>query len=77
MSVLRRWTYRVALALIVGLALLFGMFNGRLVELDFVFAVWQLPLGVALLGFLFIGVLIGGVAVWLDQKLQTPRAPGV
>lgn len=75
MSALRRWTYRVALALVVGLALLFGMFNGRLVELDFVVAVWQLPLGVALLGFLFIGVLIGGVAVWLDQKLRAARTP--
>lgn len=76
MNELRRWTYRLALALIIGLALLFGMFNGRLVELDFVIVVWQLPLGVALLGFLFIGVLIGGVAVWLDQKLRTARAPG-
>lgn len=75
MSALRRWTYRLALALVVGLALLFGMFNGRLVELDFVVAVWQLPLGVALLGFLFIGVLIGGVAVWLDQKLHAARTP--
>lgn len=75
MSALRRWTYRIALALVVGLALLFGMFNGRLVELDFVLAVWQLPLGVALLAFLFIGVLIGGVAVWLDQKLRSARTP--
>ncbi len=76
MSALRRWTMRVTLALIIGLALLFGMFNGRLVELDFVFAVWQLPLGVALLAFLFIGVLIGGAAVWLDHKLHPPRPPG-
>lgn len=75
MNALRRWAYRLALALIIGLALLFGMFNGRLVELDFVFAVWKLPLGVALLVALFIGVLIGGVVVWLDQKLRPPRTP--
>jgi uncharacterized integral membrane protein len=76
-NTLRRWASRLALGLIVGLALLFGMFNGRLVELDFVFAVWQLPLGVALLAFLFLGVLIGGVTVWLDQKLHPGRRPGV
>lgn len=74
MSAVGRWAWRIALALIVGLALLFGMFNGRLVELDFVVAVWQLPLGVALLAALFVGVMIGGIAVWLDQKLRTPRS---
>ncbi len=74
MSTLRRWTYRIALALTIGLALLFGMFNGRLVELDLIFAVWTLPLGVVLLGFLFVGVIVGGVAVWLDQKLR-PTPP--
>jgi uncharacterized integral membrane protein len=56
---------RVALILILLTAALFGAFNGRMVELDFVFSKWNLPLGVALLSFLVIGALVGAAGAYL------------
>ena len=54
-------------------AALFGAFNGAIVELDFVFAKWNLPLGVALLGFLVLGALAGVAGAYLAfvPKLKT------
>jgi uncharacterized integral membrane protein len=56
---------RILLILVLITAALFGAFNGRMVELDFVFAKLNLPLGVALLIFLVIGALVGAAVSYL------------
>ena len=64
---------RIFLLVILTTAAIFGAFNGAMVELDFVFAKWNLPLGVALLGFLVIGALAGVAGAYLAfvPKLKT------
>ena len=56
---------RIFLLVILTTAAVFGAFNGVMVELDFVVAKWNLPLGVALLGFLVIGALTGVAGAYL------------
>ncbi len=64
---------RIILILTLITAAVFGAFNGGMVELDFVFAKWNLPLGVALLAFLVIGALVGVASAYLAfvPKLKT------
>lgn len=64
---------RIFLLVILTTAAVFGAFNGAVVELDFVFAKWNLPLGVALLGFLVLGALAGVAGAYLAfvPKLKT------
>jgi uncharacterized integral membrane protein len=63
---------RILLLMVLLTAILFGAFNGAMVELDFVLAKWNLPLGVALLGFLVIGALLGAAGCYwaLVPKLK-------
>jgi uncharacterized integral membrane protein len=56
---------RILLVIILLTAALFGAFNGRMVELDFVLSKWNLPLGVALLIFLVVGALVGAAGAYL------------
>lgn len=65
-----RWLSRLILLLVLVIALCFGMLNGSMVELDVLMATWQLPLGVALMIFLAVGVLIGGLGVYLGQAFH-------
>lgn len=64
---------RIFLLVILTTAAVFGAFNGAMVELDFVVAKWNLPLGVALLGFLVLGALTGVAGAYLAfvPKLKT------
>ena len=64
---------RIFLLVILTTAAVFGAFNGAMVELDFVVAKWNLPLGVALLAFLVIGALTGVAGAYLAfvPKLKT------
>ncbi len=68
---------RIFLLTILTTAAVFGAFNGTMVELDFVFVKWNLPLGVALLGFLVIGALAGVAGAYLafvpNLKTQLKR----
>jgi uncharacterized integral membrane protein len=56
---------RLLLIFVLLTAVLFGAFNGSMVELDFVFANWKMPLGVSLLAFLVIGALLGAAGAYL------------
>ncbi len=62
---MRTWTARVLLIVLLLMAILFGALNSSLVELDFLIAKWNLPLGVALLAFFVFGAGIGLVAAYL------------
>jgi len=67
------WFSRGFLALISLLAIAFGALNGSFVELDVLMAQWRLPLGVALLAFLVLGVLIGASAIYLLSVFPLKR----
>jgi uncharacterized integral membrane protein len=59
------WVSRILLALLLLTALAFGALNGRFVELDLLLTQLNMPLGVALLSFMVMGVLIGAGALYL------------
>jgi uncharacterized integral membrane protein len=59
------WISRIVLFALLLLSMIFGMLNGSMIELDFGVARWNLPLGVALLGFLAIGAVVGSLATYL------------
>lgn len=56
---------RIILILLLLTAAVFGAVNGSMIELDFVWTKWTLPLGVALLGFLVFGALLGAAFAYL------------
>lgn len=56
---------RLLLIVIMLTAAVFGAVNGSMIELDFIWAKWNLPLGVALLGFLVLGALLGAASAYL------------
>ena len=68
-----KWLSRALLLAVLLTAVIFGAVNGTLIELDFVWVKWNLPLGVALLGFLVVGALIGVAGGYLAfvPKLKT------
>ena len=47
-------------------AAVFGAVNGSMIELDFIWTKWNLPLGVALLGFLVLGAVLGAASAYLS-----------
>jgi len=68
-----QWLSRGLLIVVSLLAIAFGALNGSFVELDLLMAQWRLPLGVALLGFLVLGVLIGASALYLLSVFPLKR----
>lgn len=56
---------RGLLLVVLVTAVLFGAINSRVVPVDFLFAEWSLPLGVALLAFMFLGAALGLCAAYL------------
>ena len=59
--------------LFVALGALFGALNSDGIVLDLYFGIVQLPKGVAVLGALLLGWLVGGVAVYLGLVLRLRR----
>jgi uncharacterized integral membrane protein len=68
-----QWLSRGLLIVVSLLAIAFGALNGGFVELDLLMAQWRLPLGVALLAFLVLGVLIGASALYLLNVFPLKR----
>jgi uncharacterized integral membrane protein len=60
-----QWLSRALLLVVLLTAVVFGAVNGTIIELDFVWVKWNLPLGVALLGFLVLGALLGVAGAYL------------
>lgn len=56
---------RILLIIIMVAAAAFGAVNGSMIELDFIWAKWNLPLGVALLAFLVLGAVLGAASAYL------------
>lgn len=56
---------RILLIVVLLAAAVFGAVNGSMIELDFIWTKWNLPLGVALLGFLVLGALVGAASAYL------------
>lgn len=57
----------VVVLLVILCGALFGALNGTPVSLDFYFFAVTTPLGIALLGALLSGWLLGGLVAWLGQ----------
>ena len=60
-----QWLSRLLLLVMLATAVLFGAINSRVVAVDFLFAEWSLPLGVALMAFMVLGSAFGLCAVYL------------
>lgn len=58
---------------VIACGALFGALNGVRIPLDFYFVRITIPTGVALLGALFVGWLLGGIVAWLGQMPRLRR----
>ena len=63
----------VVVLLVVGLGALFGALNPGPIAVDLYFAQVQLPTGLALLGCLLLGWLLGGLVAWFGQVPRLRR----
>ena len=63
----------VVVLLVVGLGALFGALNPGPIAVDLYFAQVQLPTGLALLGCLLLGWLLGGLDAWFGQVPRLRR----
>ena len=61
---MKRWLLIVLLVVAVVVSLAFAAANARGVTLDLYMVAFELPLGVVVIGALFIGCLLGGVVLW-------------
>ena len=52
---------------VIACGALFGALNGERIPIDFYFAHTTLPAGVALIGALLVGWLLGGLVAWLER----------
>lgn len=57
----------VPIVFVVACGALFGVLNGARVPLDFYFTSVEMPLGIALLGTLLLGWVLGGLVAWLGH----------
>lgn len=61
---MRRWFLIVLIVAAVVTSLAFAAANARTVSLDLYLVVFELPLGVLVIGALFVGCLLGGLVLW-------------
>jgi putative membrane protein len=63
----------VLILFVIACGALFGALNGVRIPLDFYFVRITIPTGVALLGALLVGWLLGGIVAWLGQMPRMRR----
>ncbi|HEY0230493.1 MAG TPA: lipopolysaccharide assembly protein LapA domain-containing protein [Dokdonella sp.] len=63
----------VAVLLVVGLGALFGALNAESIPVDLYFFAVHVPTGLALLGSLLLGWLLGGLVAWFGQVPRLRR----
>jgi putative membrane protein len=68
-----RLIFIVVVLLVVGLGALFGALNAGPVAVDLYFTDVHLPTGLALLGCLLLGWLLGGLVAWFGQVPRLRR----
>ncbi len=59
-----RVIFTILVLIVIACGALFGALNGARIPLDFYFTQVSLPAGVALLGALLVGWLLGGIVAW-------------
>lgn len=69
-----RVLFAILILVVISCGALFGALNGERIPIDFYFARTSLPTGVALLGALLSGWLLGGLVAWLGRT-ATHAAP--
>ena len=70
-----RVIFAILILIVIACGALFGALNGERIPLDFYFAHTTVPAGVALLGALLLGWLLGGLVAWSGHvsKRRVPR----
>ena len=62
-----RVIFAILILVVIACGALFGALNGERIPIDFYFARTTLPAGVALLGALLLGWLVGGFVAWFGR----------